>query len=836
MNRRYLSPLVVFLLYALVGIFATWPLIPQIGTHIPGELGDAYAHLWTFSWIKSTLLSHQSPYFTNLLFFPDGANLTNHNIAWTQIAGWLPLQAVLGPEISYSLIFWITFPLNSLALFLLAREHTGSTAAAFAGGLIAGFWPYNLSHFDHPNLILICWLPLALLFIGKTMTQQRFRYALLAAIFIALLGITRWQLLIMSAAMMILYVSFILLTNPKAREARSFILLGVTGLAALLIMLPLLYPMLNHLFIQGGATAVLQSDEDSYGTDLLAYLVPNRYHPLWGSTVAVATRPFAGNNVYSRTVGYSVLILIVIGIIKRFRDAWFWLLTAVVYLLFSLGPQLSIYGKPTIPLPYKLIEDTVIMQFVRFPDRYNVILSIPVAMLAAYGVTVLIKGATQQQTLYRTAAISGVIMFEYMMTFSMLPLYTPPWYETLAQEPERFGVIDIPLHVETFDTYYNYYQLTHGKPLVTGHVSRPSQDMLHFVDNNPFLSSIYGRTSAPDELPNVQFQLRSLYDANIRYLILHKELLDDNKLESWREWLVAPPVFEDDDLLVYETKPRQLGTDIPWVATFADDAAGLTAMGLLRSDIVNKTVTPGYWVEVDAVWGSLEPITKDLDACIHLLNSDGKAAATNCALLSPDYPTSHWVAGDYVHESHQLNLSPFEQGGSYTIGLSLMQDGRQLGQIAEIGSILIEPLARDFEIPEVSHESTASWENKIALLGYDENLTATALELTLYWQALNRISSSYKIFVHLIDPASGQVVSQVDTVPHDWSYPTDWWEKGEVVKDTLLLSLEGVPAGIYEIYVGLVDPATNERLTVTSDNDRGGGDIFLLNTINRRSD
>ena len=85
--------------------------------------------LWTFRWIKQALLNGQNPFFTDLLYYPQGVSLLTHNIAWVHIAAWLPLQAFVGEATAYTLVFLLIFPLNGLAMFLLAREVTGSIPA-----------------------------------------------------------------------------------------------------------------------------------------------------------------------------------------------------------------------------------------------------------------------------------------------------------------------------------------------------------------------------------------------------------------------------------------------------------------------------------------------------------------------------------------------------------------------------------------------------------------------------------------------------------------------------------------------------------------------------------
>jgi hypothetical protein len=75
---------------------------------------------------------------------------------------------------------------------------------------------------------------------------------------------------------------------------------------------------------------------------------------------------------------------------------------------------------------------------------------------------------------------------------------------------------------------------------------------------------------------------------------------------------------------------------------------------------------------------------------------------------------------------------------------------------------------------------------------------------------------SYKVFVHLVDQSTGAIVAQDDAVPRRWTYPTTLWEPGEVVADTIVLSLGAVSKGRYLLQVGLYDPADGERLPAYS--------------------
>ncbi len=107
-----------------------------------------------------------------------------------------------------------------------------------------------------------------------------------------------------------------------------------------------------------------------------------------------------------------------------------------------------------------------------------------------------------------------------------------------------------------------------------------------------------------------------------------------------------------------------------------------------------------------------------------------------------------------------------------------------------------------------------------ALFGCCLRLTSYALRaedhfitLSLTWHALERLTTSYKIFVHVYDPA-GDLVAQNDQLPGGGFQPTEQWAIGQTVSDVHGLILpEAVEPG-YVLQIGWYDPNTGQRLTV----------------------
>jgi hypothetical protein len=128
-------------------------------------------------------------------------------------------------------------------------------------------------------------------------------------------------------------------------------------------------------------------------------------------------------------------------------------------------------------------------------------------------------------------------------------------------------------------------------------------------------------------------------------------------------------------------------------------------------------------------------------------------------------------------------------------------------QTAGIGLVL--PSAdRTFDLPIGLTPMDVLFEDEsgpvIQLHGYDLEQTESQIDLTLYWGALADGQVDYTRFVHLVALAGEpQPVAQNDGMPRYNSYPTSQWSVGEIVPDTLSLDLANVPAGEYQIYVGL---------------------------------
>ncbi len=242
---------------------------------------------------------------------------------------WLPLQALVGEWPAYALVFIAIFTFNGFATYLLAWEWTESFGAAFVAGLVAGFWPYIMSRSDHPNLILIGCVSMLLLYLTRMFQRQKKRDVLGAAFFLALLGYAGWQLLVIGGVLVGVFVLYQFVTDASVRTVQTLKRLVVVAGLGVLLMAPVLVPVL-YVQLTRDHPEDVSVHEALQHTDLLAYVVPNVYHPLWGEQVANQFPQIFPGEEYVPFIGYTVLLLALLGIFACRKQTRVWWIAATL--------------------------------------------------------------------------------------------------------------------------------------------------------------------------------------------------------------------------------------------------------------------------------------------------------------------------------------------------------------------------------------------------------------------------------------------------------------------------------------------------------------------------
>ena len=837
--------IVAFFTFLGLTLLMTWPLITHLRSEIAGAGTDVWIHQWTFWWVKQALLNGQSPFYTTLLYYPYGVSLTSHNIAWFNIALWLPLQAVLGSVTAYNIVFLLVITLNGFAAYLFAKAEIGAVLPAFVAGVMVSFWPYTFSHFDHPNMMVTFWVPLTMYFMLSIFRSGRPRDTLFFAISLAMVGITRWQLLVLSAPLMLAYGLYLVYREREARSRKTAVLLLSSMALSVLLMAPLAAPLVLDQLGRSGPEAVAYEEPDDGVTDLFAYIAPpDLYRAIWNEIPEQLPYPewepyhrISASAHYVPFIGLATLALALYGLLRRWSQTWFWLLVALGTILLALGPELAINGRrfASVPMPYRLVSDTLLDALIRRPHRFNNFLGLPVAMMASWGTADLLSrirrrwsnGRGDSYAFLATLLLCGIILLENPIP----PLPTtdpgvPQWYQDLATNEEGFAILELPFHSRGFDKLYMYYQTVHGKPILVGHVSRLPQEAFTFLDTIPFLEplkSIYTWNVVDESWvdfadKDVTREFALLAAQNVRYVVINKPLIAEGFVERWRDWVSFEPDYEDDQVLVYTTAPRA-GEQFEINFPLAD------GIGLIEATVAPREGIQGGVIKVNLRWGSDAPPASDYLVCFTVVNEGGSLAAELCEEPVSGWPTSEWGANAVARGSYLIPLDSDLAPGTYSMEIALVDAGslEPLGSPFHAGNITVA--AYD---PQESVNSC--WEGDLCLRGYDASTDTQTLNLALYWQAGAPAAESYKRYVHLVDSQDGRVVAQDDAIPRGWTYPTDIWEPAEIVADRVSLPLDGLAPGSYELRVGWYAVDGGQALPACQD-DSCTGDYHVLSSV-----
>jgi uncharacterized membrane protein len=121
------------------------------------------------------------------------------------------------------------------------------------------------------------------------------------------------------------------------------------------------------------------------------------------------------------------------------------------------------------------------------------------------------------------------------------------------------------------------------------------------------------------------------------------------------------------------------------------------------------------------------------------------------------------------------------------------------------------------ELP-MQHATEANFSGQVKLLGYtlktEEIQPGDSVQLTLYWQALADMETSYTVFTHLVDE-NERIMGQKDNPPVSGLYLTTEWTPGEKIVDRYEIATgPEIPPGEYSIEIGLYELDSGERLPV----------------------
>jgi len=196
----------------------------------------------------------------------------------------------------------------------------------------------------------------------------------------------------------------------------------------------------------------------------------------------------------------------------------------------------------------------------------------------------------------------------------------------------------------------------------------------------------------------------------------------------------------------------------------------------------------------------------------------GVRLSTAGALTAEEIPAT-LEASDHspalFREQIDFPVRAFVSSGRYQLVLVAGPMWTTLGAV----SIAANSPAPTVQMPE--DQGSVPFEAGIQLLGYTSRFTGRKLDLDLFWTITQPVDQSYKLFAHLLGPATNPATgnaswAQWDAEPAPFPITT-WQVHGRYTTGLELAPPANRPPGQYQVEVGWYDGLTGQRLMVLNE-------------------
>jgi len=538
-------------LFGALTLALTNPLVLHLA-HAVEDKQDALLNTWIIAWVGHALVTDPLNLFNANIFYPYPNTLAFSETLLPQGLFALPFNLAFDNTIlGYNLVLLASFWLAAYAMYLLVYDLTRARGAAVVAGTIFAFNSYNLGNLAQVQLLSFGWMPLALLWLRRLLTEDeerrtkgdrlsRFaiRNSFLFALFFALQALSSFYYAFLAGFAVALYAIWFFITHHASHitfYVSRLTRLATASILGTLLIVPFFIPYLQVQREMGFERKISESEEFSASLQLYAQVSPQNvlYGDLLAPRPPIVRGGYPLDNLFP---GIIALALALVGLLAtKDRDKWFYFLLLTFAFLLSLGPRL--YLSPTLPtditLPYRWLYDAFpLMRALRAPVRFDALVMFALAVLAGLGTARLATADHRPLTATRrflpTAyclLLTGLIALEYFAfpaaNITPVPVWNeiPEYVRWLRAQP-RGVILELPMIASEDGAIPPRLDLT-SQYLSTYHWHTTPDGYSGF--NPPRRGEIaYEMQAFPNERP---FSLIQALD--VKYLILHNTEIEN---------------------------------------------------------------------------------------------------------------------------------------------------------------------------------------------------------------------------------------------------------------------------------------------------------------------
>ncbi|HOX55134.1 MAG: hypothetical protein PHI86_01825 [Candidatus Omnitrophica bacterium] len=496
--------LFIFLIFAILTVAMTFPLVFKINSHIPGFqfTDEPYGSIWQFWMLNYSFHNHLPILHTTLIGYPSGVDLFSTGYSpYIYVFLMSILSIATSPLIAYNLILLFNIFLSGIVVYMLVFYLTKNIFSGVFSGVAFAFCPYQFARlWQHPTLTLNEWIPLCLL--SAILLKDKFSKATAVLFLCSILILFSFDLHIMLFGfyVFIIFMVYLILFNWRTKlfkkpslfkeDIKYFKRVVVILLLAFVILLPQYFPFIKNALrfsassIASGFNPYRRPFEDLFSQSAkpLSYFLPSAQHPIFGKF----TEYFVGDFLYGVSFTEHALYLGWTTIIFAFLAFRFWrrrnknssnqeekffigyfLLLVIVSWLFSQPPWWK-FGSIKIYLPSFFIYK--VLPMIRAYARFGLLVMLAVSVLAGFGLKIVLKKfKTNLSKILATCLFSGLLLFEFLNfpPFKVIDLTVHPQiYDWLKNEPKDYIIAEYPLDANGQNEMYKFHQTIHQKKII----------------------------------------------------------------------------------------------------------------------------------------------------------------------------------------------------------------------------------------------------------------------------------------------------------------------------------------------------------------------------------
>jgi hypothetical protein len=306
----------VSVVYLVTALAATWPLVRGLGRDVPWDLGDSILNMWILSWdgeqIRHILagdFSRIATFFDANIFHPAPLALAYSEHLIPQAIQIFPVWLISGnPILCYNLLFLSSIVLAGLGMYLLVRELTGNTLAAFIAGLLFAFAPYRLPQSGHLQVLTSQWMPFVLYGLLRYFHTRRLRPLGGATLALVAQNLSSGYYLLFFMPFAVAFALWQVARLGLWRDRRIWLELSGAAVAVAAMTAPFLLPY-GALRGQGFAERSL-NEVFRFSADVYSYGTASGEQQLWGTLMQAFPKPEG-----ELFPGFVAVLLAIIGIV-----------------------------------------------------------------------------------------------------------------------------------------------------------------------------------------------------------------------------------------------------------------------------------------------------------------------------------------------------------------------------------------------------------------------------------------------------------------------------------------------------------------------------------------